>query len=508
MILKRAQWVSRGMLPILCGGVIALGQAPYSLWWLSVLALSFAIASGVGRGFFWGWRLGLGYFGLSLLWLAEPFFVDAATVWMAPFAVIAMAGGLALFWGAAFVGARWYGAVAGAAVGPAASIVALISLWAAAEWARGVVLTGFAWAHITYVIEGAPLIQWVSLTGTYGFGLILLLSAALPALSVAMGRWMGGGIIAMGVAFGALWIGGESLMGPPSDTQAHVRVIQPNAPQDLKWDPLHYPTFYERALELTQAPAAQPLDLIIWPETSYSPRYMRIEQPFDRIVGAAGNVPILVGFVDVTADGDVYNTAGQFRSAVQPEHLYRKFHLVPFGEYIPWADVLAPFDVFGLAQFGGDFSAGSGPEWVQIDGLGRVQILICYEAVFARNVLRGADRPDVLIHMTNDAWFGTRSGPYQHLAQARVRAIENGLPVIRAANTGVSAGIDPYGRVVTQIPLGHAGLADIRVPHAAPPTFYSQLGNWPFAALLLMCGLALAVYAFGSRFIDRSSKIP
>lgn len=502
MIATMARHVWLALYPIGLGALIALGQAPFWLWWLAFLSLGLCFFLGRGRGFFWGWRLGLGYFGLSLNWIAEPFFVDPATIWMAPFAVVAMAGGLALFWGAAFAGSAVYWRRTGAV---AASTIALIVFWAGAEWLRSVIFTGFAWAQLAYVIEHTKLEQIAAITGPYGLTFLVLVISAIPAVLSARGRaWgMAGVPIAVVVFGGAYWIGAQRI-APVEWSDAHVRVIQPNAPQHQKWDPEWYRVFYERALDFTKLEPQRKLDLIVWPETSYSPRYIRSERPFERIYSAAEPSPVLVGYVDITPEDNAYNTAALFTQGPRPSYKYYKFHLVPFGEYIPFEHILDAFDVFGLAQFGGDFTAGDGPEVVEISGLGRVQILICYEAVFTRNILKGDERPDVLIHMTNDAWFGTRSGPYQHFAQARFRAIEHGVPVIRAANTGVSSIIDPYGNFLSQIPLGHDGIIDENVPKAIAPTPYSRFGNLPLAILMAFCVFGLALYAFERSSLDRN----
>ena len=163
---------------------------------------------------------------------------------------------------------------------------------------------------------------------------------------------------------------------------------------------------------------------------------------------------------------------------------------MPFGEYIPFGDVAARFGLHGFAaQAGQGFSSGPGPELIDLGPLGTALPLICYEAVFPQHARNGT-RPDMLIQITNDAWFGERSGPYQHLAQARMRAIEQGLPMIRAANTGISAIIDPYGRMVASIGLGEAGYADAALPAPLSPTLYASTGDWP-AAVLLFSALLL-----------------
>jgi apolipoprotein N-acyltransferase len=263
-----------------------------------------------------------------------------------------------------------------------------------------------------------------------------------------------------------------------------VRLVQPNAPQHQKWDPAWAPIFFQRQIEASAA-APRP-DLIVWPEAAVPVLLEDAGPAFDAIAAAAGGVPVALG-IQRRDRARIYNSLVVLDETGAVGDLYDKHHLVPFGEYFPLGDLAAGFGLYGFAAREGDgYSAGPGPALVDLPGLGRALPLICYEAVFARDVNRAPGRPDLLLQVTNDAWFGTRIGPYQHLAQARMRAVEQGLPMVRVANTGISAMIDPLGRITAMLPLGEAGHVDAALPAPLPPTLYARTGDLALFALLLV----------------------
>ena len=282
-------------------------------------------------------------------------------------------------------------------------------------------------------------------------------------------------------------------------TEHSLRLIQPNAPQKDKWDPDKAYTFYYRQLELTAAPphaSGQAPDLIIWPETAIPWALPYGEEALAPIAEAAGEAAVTLG-VQRTRDLRCFNSMVVRDPQGTVTQTYDKHHLVPFGEYMPFGDLLARIGIHGLApQNGAGFSAGPGPELLDFGALGQALPLICYEAVFAHDVNGAPQRPAFLIQITNDAWFGKGAGPKQHLAQARMRAMEQGLPLARAANTGISAMIDPWGRVTASLPLNTAGFVDAVLPAPAPATLYARTGDLPLALLLI---LGLAAAALGRR---------
>ncbi|MFN7222436.1 MAG: apolipoprotein N-acyltransferase [Paracoccaceae bacterium] len=469
----------------LAGATIALGQAPLSAWYLAFPALVWAMVRMVrpatAAGSAWtGLFVGAGYFGASLNWIVSPFFVDPWTYgWMAPFAVVLMAFGFGLFWSvAALVASRF----------PQRAL-ALAAMLGLVELLRGYILTGFPWALIGHLWHDVPIVQSVSLIGATGLTVATLAVAALPLLF----RWWGGGMAAVAL-FAAAGYGQWRLDQPdPVPRTASLRLVQPNAEQHLKWDPGEARVLFQRQLDFTRD--GVPADLTIWPETAvpylleYSPEVAPI------LAAASGGNKVAVGIQRVEGDRG-WNSLRVIEGEGEVSATYDKFHLVPFGEYMPMGDFLQ--DWFGIgafaAQVGNGYSAGTGPQVLDLGPrLGTVLPLICYEAVFPQIPRAAPQRPDWMLQITNDAWFGTLTGPFQHFEQARLRAIEQGLPLIRVANTGVTAVIDAHGRVVQVLPFGIAGYLDVpAVPGALEPTPYARWGEWP--ALLILTGLfALAV---------------
>lgn len=478
-------WAPRWLAAPALGAVMALGQAPLGWWWATMLAGAtlFALLPASPRAATrWMWLAGLGYFGLALVWIVQPFFVDpTAHGWMAPFALALMAGGMALFWAAAGLAARF---------SPALVAAAFLAL----ELLRGWVFTGFPWAMLGHVLIDTPMVQLASVGGAGMLSALVLAVMTLPASApTARGRMIGGGmalaILAVAWVWGAARVPPDMASGGPV-----VRLVQPNAPQAEKWDQARALFFFERMLDQTAAPAPPAPALVVWPETSVP---FLLEHPgaaLGMMAEAARTQGPDTGIafgVQRLEDGRYYNSLALLDARGTVGQVYDKHHLVPFGEYIPFADLIAGSPVGGLAgQALQGYSAGPGPRALNLGPLGRALPLICYEAIFPRHS-HLTPRPDWLLQVTNDAWFGTFSGPYQHLAQARLRAVEQGLPLLRSANTGVSAGFDGYGRPLGQLPLGVDGFLDIALPPALPPTPYAAWGDWPIWGGLALLALGL-----------------
>jgi apolipoprotein N-acyltransferase len=272
-----------------------------------------------------------------------------------------------------------------------------------------------------------------------------------------------------------------------------LRLVQPNAEQSLKWDPERAAQFFDVLLASTAAPdiGARPA-LVIWPETAMPYLLNGAERLLEHVDIASGGTPVALGAVR-REDGLYYNSLVVTGPGGTIETTYDKFHLVPGGEYIPFGAVLGRIGIRGMAERdGGGFASGAGPATLDLGGLGRVLPLICYEAIFPQHLHR-SERADWILQITNDAWFGDLTGPYQHLAQARMRAVEQGLPLVRAANTGVSAVIDATGQVTEQLPLNQRGFLDAVLPGSLPPTPYARTGDWPVLALMLFLALILCL---------------
>ncbi|MDJ1017027.1 MAG: apolipoprotein N-acyltransferase [Paracoccaceae bacterium] len=464
----------------LAGAAAGLGHAPFGLW--PVAILGFAVLTWFivrqDRLILAAWAGGVGYFGLVLHWIVQPFLVDIETHgWMAPFALIMVAAGFALFWAAA----AWLAVRIGGnrALGWALCLSVM-------ELVRGHILTGFPWGMAAYIWADTPLRVASAWTGSYGLTALTLLAAALP---LVWKRWQAGAALSAALLGGLFWAGIQSMRSTePLDTLGTVRLVAPNIPQAEKWVPERVPGHIDLLLELTRAPSegtARP-DLVVWPEAA-------VVYPLDVAGGviqaaasAADGSALILG-INRREEDDWYNSMVMLGSDGAVARSYDKVHLVPFGEYIPlrldFVRAMAAASNYG-------FSTGAGVTLLETP-LGQALPMICYEGIFARHVFRAEGRADYLLQITNDAWFGRFSGPYQHLDQARFRAAEQGLSMVRVANSGVSAVVDPFGRIdpASEVPLGRSGFADATV-EAGRMTFYARFGNWP-----LLLGLAAALTA-------------
>jgi len=497
-------WRRRQWLVALSGAVAAFGLSPFELWpmaWAGFtgIVLLVAVAATAKGAALTAWIGATAYFAVALHWIMEPFFVDAARHgWMAPFALALLAGGLALFWAlAGWVAARL---VPGAR--PGLRLAALAGLLILSEAARATVFTGFPWAHPGHILIGSPLLALAPLAGPHGLTVIVLgLSAAIAAALVLRPLLALGlavlPVVAAVIAVAVVPVETETAPGAPI-----VRLIQPNAPQHLKWRADMVPVFFQRSLDLT---AAAPLDggpapdLIVWPETALPVLLERSDEARLRISEAGGAAQVLLGGQRFQGFG-ARNTAALLTPEGMIAQVYDKHHLVPFGEYMPGGPLAEALGLRGLAEvLGGGYAPGPGPELIDVGGaLGQAFPMICYEAIFP-GYIRQVDRPDWIVHLTNDAWFGAFSGPFQHLALARLRAAEQGLPVLRAANTGVSAVIDGRGHVRASLRLNEAGFLDAALPVALPPTIYARTGDIPLLVLVFLATAACLLAARHAR---------
>lgn len=475
-------------LAAVAGAVAATGLAPLGWWFVALLAFAVMIALVVRAGPAGGriaWAAGAGYFLAGLNWIVEPFFIDPARDgWMAPFALILMPSGLALFWALA----GWLAARVKAGPAGVALLVAL------AEFARGHVLTGFPWATPGQIwIDHAP-VQAAALVGQYGLTLATLLVAAGLAAMRPVPVLAALALVAAGFGYGQ-W---RLSLPEPAPRDLTVRLVQPAAPQMLKWEADAARGFLQRQLDFTAA--GPTVDLTIWPETAIPYTFEDYPELAPLIADAArgGVVALGVQRLEPGAVDDLrfFNSLVVLGPGGARLASYDKHHLVPFGEYIPFGDVL--YDLAGIGAFaaraGNSYSAGVGPQTLTpAPDLGRILPLICYEAVFPQDLRAPGDRADWMLQVTNDAWFGTLTGPFQHAAQARLRAVEQGLPLVRVANTGVSAVYDARGRMLAGLPFGEPGWIDAQVPGALSVTPYARFGEWPFllACVVVLGGLAL-----------------
>ncbi len=469
-------------LSALLGLLIGLGQAPINFPYAALGAVPLLLvllrrACCRKAGFAIGWGAGAGYFGLSMIWIVEPFLVDAPRYgWMAPFALLLMAGGLAGFWGLGFALAqRWMR-------GNGWDALVLAGCWTGVEVLRSVIFTGFPWALQVYGWVDTPVIQGAALIGVHGLGFVLVLALALLA---DRRGWP----VAVLLILAMVGYGSWRLTAPVAMRDYTVRLVQPNAEQRLKWNPDYIEGFYTAQLDLSAAGHDRP-DVVIWPEAAIA--YLPEIHPLIRLqIAEFAKAPVILG-ARRFPNGKAFNSLFLLNENGQIDGVYDKYHLVPFGEYMPFQALARQWGLTGLAdEMGRGMDFGSGPKLLGNDTVPPFLPMICYEAIFPQGLFV-EPRPEWLVQITNDAWFGGWSGPYQHLAQTRVRAIEQGLPLARAANTGVSAMIDPYGRITAQIPLGQRGYVDAPLPVPLAPTVLAKTGQWPgLVVMALLLGLGI-----------------
>jgi len=448
---------------------------------------------GLWQSFALGWVFGLTYFLAGVYWIGYAFLVDAQTyAWMMPFAMVAMPLGLGLFTGTALMVAKllWREG--------ASRVLVFAAAFAAFEWLRGHILTGFPWNITGYAWGGViDVMQSVSVIGIFGLSFLTILAAASPA--VLFGRPQDRGawrwpVLAL-LAIGVIWSAGAvRLYLVPFDHEAFVpgvnlRIVQPNIPQADKWVPENRQAIWDLLLEQTAAPASAPISHVIWPESAVP--FVLATNPYERAVAgeAMGEGTILItGALRIEREpGDVlhfYNSLHVMDSQGVLIGTYDKFHLVPFGEYLPFRPLLASLGFRSLVDERFDYLPGPGARTLTVPGAPDIGPLICYEAIFPGEVVDPRRRPGWLVNVTDDSWFGDSTGPRQHLGQAQARAIEEGLPLVRAANTGISAVIDPYGRILSRLDLNSTGVIDTPLPRALGPTIYTYVRDWPFLILV------------------------
>lgn len=439
-----------------------------------------------------GWWFGVGHFLSGLYWIANALLTDPERFgWMIVPALAALSTGLAVFPGLAVAAAR-------AAPAGVPRVLALSLGWVAAEWLRGHLLTGFPWNLIGYAWAFSDaVIQLAALAGAWSLSLITVSAAAMPAVLASEGPGVRGWR-PVAVVIGLLvvvWAGGVVRLATVSvdDTPGvRLRIVQPNVAQHHKWQAELRQALFERHLRLTRSPGFEDVTHVIWPETAIS--YF-IARDLPRRQAIAAVTPergvVIAGALRTTPQPTdpprIWNSLEAVDPAARVVGSYDKFHLVPFGEYVPFRRFL---EIAKVTYGSIDFAAGPGPRTLRLPGLPPVSPLICFEAIFPGEVLRRDDRPQWLLNITNDAWFGMSSGPYQHFASARLRAVEEGLPLVRAANTGISAVVDPFGRVTARLGLGEQGVLDAFLPRALDTrTPYALFGDLTLAGLLLL-GLA------------------
>lgn len=489
------------------GVISALGFQPYALWPLTLAGFAILIwlvqrSHRLRNALALGWWFGVGQFVLGLNWIATAFtYQSAMPAWLGWVSVVllslylavypAMAAGLAWRWGRK-------------------DRLGLVFLFAAAwivtEWLRATMFTGFAWNPVGVSLLPTAASRLSTIVGTYGLsGLVVLLAGALLLIYE---RYRKTGFILL------LSIAGASLLKLGFDGRSTgpaglpVTIVQPNIGQDQKWVAGFADRNFTRLQQLSLKKGNQPR-LLLWPEAAVTePLQDQRQDPYRQqtlrnVQGRAAsllgpNDLLLTGGVGVQSkDGVNVSSATNSVFIINAEGRvlgqYDKAHLVPYGEYLPARPILSRLGLSRLAPGDVDFDPGPGPQTLSVAGIGKIGFQLCYEIIFSGEVADRRNRPDFIFNPSNDAWFG-RWGPPQHLAQARLRAIEEGLPVLRSTPTGISAVIDADGQVLASIPWREAGAIDALLPPAKEPTLFARAGNiLPFLFALLLVGIAIAV---------------
>jgi apolipoprotein N-acyltransferase len=515
----------RPLLVALAAGLVsATGFAPLEWWGATLIALALLLwlvraAPTLWSALLRGWVFGVGHFTIGNNWIQHAFdFQDKMPPVLGYFAVVALALYLAVY-PAVALGLAWrfdrsVRARAGWREADLGYVLAAAAAWIAAEWLRGTLFTGYPWNPLGVIWVPTLVSALAAWIGTYALSGVTVLLAGLLYLA-AQRQYrplLVGAPLAVLLALSQSGFTGTPAARPGAPL---VRVVQPNIGQEGVSDVDYPERVLAKLLQWSGTPDATPR-LLVWPEgtinyyieDNYPDRrfYRRGEPGWVRARIAARLGPrdhALVGGTALFFDraGEVSgagNSVWSLDSAGTLGQRYDKAHLVPYGEYLPMRGLLEPLGLARLVMGDVDFVPGPGPRAIATPGFGNAGIQICYEIIFSGQVVDRAHRPDFLFNPSNDAWFGAW-GPPQHLAQARLRAIEEGLPVLRSTPTGISAVVDAQGRVLASVPLGREGAIEVPLPRPAAPTPFSRLGN----GMALLAALAFAALAIAFRRFAR-----
>ena len=511
-MLGRVPGWKRNLVAMGFGAATVLALPPAHLVFLLVPAFAGLVlmaerASGVKAAFAVGWWFGLGYFALGLYWVSFALLTEPEKFgWMIPFAVLGLGGGLAIFPALATCLFRF--TVGRVGFSPAGRIVLFATLWVGFEWVRSWVFTGFPWNLIgTAWTFSDAMIQPAAAVGVYGLSLLAVGVAAMPAVLVAedAGAKSWRPVASAFALLAAVWIGGAIRLQGAAEADVEgvrLRLVQPNIAQTTKWKQELRFQHVLKQLAMSARPPSDgmpPPTHVVWAETAV-PFYLSTEP---RLLAMLGAVTPLGGAMVVGApratptnapEFQVWNSVHTILPGGRIGATYDKFHLVPFGEYVPLKRWL---DIAKITHGRTDFSSGPGIRTISVPGAPSVSPLICYEAIFPGHVVDSANRPGWMLNVTNDAWFGRSAGPYQHFAATRMRAVEEGLPLVRVANTGISAIVDGYGRMRARLGLGQEGVVDGPLPAGLSPPPFARWGN--LATLLLLLSSTFLAYVLRRR---------
>jgi apolipoprotein N-acyltransferase len=491
----------RALAAAVAGGLVVLAFAPFGVYLIAVLALAvlydLLTRSSPAGGFWVGWAFGIGLMGLGVFWIRISLNdfgnMGAPLAYGLSFLFVL---GMALYYG--IVGWLMAG-LAGRAPRCAGPLLLFPSLWVLGEWVRGWLFTGFPWLAVGYSQVDSPLAGLAPIAGVYGVSLAVALSAG---LLWGAARWRARDRVAALGALGALWLAGGALFHldwtHPVGRPLRATVVQANIRQSLKWDPESRIPTLRAYVEMTRAHWGS--DVIVWPETAVPDFLNRVQRVFiDPLATEAkdSETELVVGIpVYDPAEHRYYNG---LMSLGTVQDLYRKRHLVPFGEYMPFKSWLGPLaQAFEIPM--SDFSPGRADRPLLRVGRYLAGVSICYEDAFPGEVVEAMPDAAFLVNVSNDAWFGDSLAPPQHLEIARMRSLENGRWTLRATNTGISAIMDPKGRVVGRVPAFERGVYTAQIQPRAGATPFAYVGDW------LPIGVALGMLVWGLVLVRRGGS--
>lgn len=502
--LGRAPFLLHLSFALSCGVGLSFTQSPYDLWPLIFIYFGgfyilYSFAKTKLAAFLIGFCFAIGYFIAGLNWIGNALLVEGNEYrWVWPLAVIALPTLLSLF-------TALYVTIAHILFDKRswAGFLGFCALLTVSEWVRGYAFSGFPWNLYGYGITSFYTIdQSLSLIGPYGLtlltviwgcggGFLLLQSPRSSKLIV---------LLFVLISLAGLSFYGSNRLNDITESKfvadVNLHIVQPNIEQAAKWQPEKLSENFDRLVELsTLDHASETKNIVIWPETALPPIFLKNSAIDQRLYYTLGENSILLsGGLDVDVDTDTgihqyHNSLMLWRDSLPSQRLYSKSHLVPFGEYIPFQKYI-PLPT--VTNFSG-FQKGGGTQTISLEGFPSFSPLICYEIIFPNKAVdqHSGARPDFILAITNDGWYGDSNGPYQHFSQARFRAIEQGIPVVRSANTGISGVIDSYGRVVEKTRLLESDAVSIGLPTKLPTTVYGKFGDLIFGIMILM-GLFLA----------------
>lgn len=475
------------MSALLCGMILASALPPCYQLWAAFVTFGFIVflccrveklCSLAAIGYWFGF----GYFSLGFYWIGNALLVDIErTGWLYPITLILNGAFFGLFTIVPFMLTKLSKSVI-------LKILLLASGWCLSEWFRGFFLTGFPWNPVSSVLAVSPnLIQTLAWWGTYGLSLVIVIVFAWPAVWLNKPNWKTFALMLLSpIALAILWEYGAFVIAHrPKINHGKaimVRLVQPSIPQSLKWDKNALEQNVKEYVELSHGHDSNHIDFTLWGETAVPYDLTYDMEQVRKIRSSSPRYGYLIsGFVRYEPDGNRYkpfNSFGVINRQGSLVAVYDKSHLVPFGEYIPLREYL-PEWVKPVANTISEFGRGIKFETIKIGNYPEFAPLICYEIIFSDEIVRKDNKPKWAIVLTNDGWYGVSSGPYQHLVAAQMRAVEEGISIVRSANSGISAVINPYGEVTAQIPLGERGYKDTMVkPDEARKTIFGFCGNY------------------------------